>query len=244
MIGAGLPRTGTLSLKAALERLGYGRCHHMFELFDHPELIGRWLPAVPGDRAGWERVLAGYRSAVDWPVSFYWRELAEAFPEAKVVLTVRDPARWYASFRAMVGRRAAAITAAARGGDDAFEEAFAPLLPLLRHMACATFDGVRPGPDWVPDEAEAVAGFARHAAAVQEGVPDGRLLVFDVREGWGPLCAFLGVGVPREPFPRLNDADALQHKIDSLKAARDDAGRDETGPGDAGPGDAGRDDGR
>ncbi|MFC6365685.1 sulfotransferase family protein [Nonomuraea thailandensis] len=229
MIGAGLPRTGTLSLKAALERLGFGRCHHMFELFDHPELIGRWLPAAPADRAGWERVLAGYRSAIDWPVSFYWRELAAVFPEAKVVLTVRDPARWYASFRAMVGRRAAAI-AAARGGGDAFEEAFAPLLPLLRHIACATFDGVRPGPDWVPDEARAVAGFARHAAAVQEGLPAERLLVFDVCQGWGPLCAFLGVRPPREPFPRLNDGDAVRHKLDSLRTAgRTRAGRDDAG---------------
>ncbi|SDM68684.1 sulfotransferase family protein [Nonomuraea jiangxiensis] len=216
VIGAGLPRTGTLSLKAALERLGFGPCHHMYELFDHAELVERWLPAVPDGPAGWERVFAGYRSAVDWPASFFWRPLAEAFPRAKVVLTVRDPGRWYASFRAMVSRRAASIAAGGLSRD--------PLLglhPLLRRMARETFGETRPFPDWTPGREQAIAAFERHAATVRRSLPADRLLVFDVRRGWEPLCGFLGVAPPPgEPFPLLNDRETTMRRLDGLSAGR------------------------
>ncbi|SEG55098.1 hypothetical protein SAMN04489712_106203 [Thermomonospora echinospora] len=222
VIGAGLPRTGTLSLKTALERLGFGPCHHMFELFDHPELIDRWLPEVPDDAVGWQRVFAGYRSTMDWPASFFWRELAEAFPWAKVVLTVRDPGSWYASFRALIRLRAASLAE-----EDPSQAALASrasvarLRPLLEHIAHQTFGNTRPFPEWLPDEDQAVAAFQRYATTVRESLPAGRLLVFDVRQGWEPLCTFLGVAPPLdEPFPRLNDIDALKSRLDRLESDR------------------------
>lgn len=213
VIGAGLPRTGTLSLKAALERLGFGPCYHMFEIFEHLDLIDRWLPAVPTTRAGWERVFAGYRSALDWPASFFWRELAAVFPEAKVVLTVRDPDRWYASLRTMVKLRVEATAA----DDSSFETRFARLRPLLMRAIRETFEDARPFPDWVPGQEQAVRAFHRHNAAVRDSLPAARLLVFDVRQGWEPLCAFLGVAAPDEPFPRLNDIEALKRTFAGLK---------------------------
>lgn len=211
VIGAGLPRTGTLSLKCALERLGFGPCFHMKELHDHPELVDRWLPDVPATREGWERVFAGYRSCADWPASFFWRQLAEAFPEAKVILTVRDPRSWYDSFRAMIRLRVATMAVAAAGPEElVFRTQFARLQPLLRRIACDTF-GVGGFPYQMPSMRQAVAAFERHAQAVVDGLPPDRLLVFDVREGWEPLCAFLGVSVPAdEPFPRLNGLDSLK----------------------------------
>ncbi|MFG2072420.1 sulfotransferase family protein [Nonomuraea maritima] len=209
VIGAGLPRTGTLSLKAALERLGFGPCFHMEELRDHPELVDRWLPDTPATREGWERVFAGYRSCADWPASFFWSPLAEAFPEAKVILTVRDPRSWYDSFRAMTRLRVATMAAVAPSPEElAFRTRFARIQPLLRRIAGETFC-VGGFPYRMPSRKQATAAFERHAQAVADALPPDRLLVFDVREGWGPLCAFLGVAVPSaEPFPRLNELKA------------------------------------
>jgi len=98
VIGAGLPRTGTTSMKAALERLGFGPCYHMFEIFTNPDHADRWLPIASGAKVDWARVFDGYQSTQDWPASHFWRELAVAYPEAKVVLTIRDPHAWYPSF--------------------------------------------------------------------------------------------------------------------------------------------------
>lgn len=104
VIGAGFPRTGTTSLKAALERLGFGPCFHMFEVMAHPEQVDRWLSVVSGAPVDWDRVFDGYRSSMDWPAGYFWREEAEAYPEAKVILTVRDPHQWYVSFQNLIGR--------------------------------------------------------------------------------------------------------------------------------------------
>ena len=98
VIGAGFGRTGTLSLKGALEQLGFGPCHHMAEVFDHPEQIPLWQQAAAGAAVNWDKLLAGYRSTVDWPSAYFWRELAETYPEAKVLLSTRDVDAWYASF--------------------------------------------------------------------------------------------------------------------------------------------------
>jgi hypothetical protein len=210
VIGAGLPRTGTLTLKAALERLGFGPCYHMF---DHLELIDRWLPEPPRDLEGWARVFEGYRSVADWPAGFFWQPLADAFPAARVVLTVRDVDRWYVSFQGMLRARHASMT------DGPFERSFLRLTPLLETMARTTFGAVEPFPDWLPGREQAAAAFHRHIARVVASLPADRLLVFDVREGWGPLCAFLGTPVPvGEPFPRLNDLDALEQRLGRLNA--------------------------
>nr|WP_250573986.1 sulfotransferase family protein [Nonomuraea sediminis] len=216
VIGAGFPRTGTTSMKAALERLGFGPCNHMFDLLSNPAQLDRWLtePLDPG------KALEGYRSAQDWPASHFWRELALAIPEAKVVLTVRDPRRWYASMQMLLTsgplhmreqdlpEEAAALATAMR-----------KLVPLLDGIGQSYFGEGWHFTDGMPDEGVAVAAFQRHVATVQESLPAHRLLVFDVRDGWEPLCRFLGVSVPvGEPFPHLNDSEALRRTFERLMA--------------------------
>ncbi len=218
VIGAGLPRTGTTSMKAALERLGFGPCYHMFEVFTHPEFADRWLPLATQPQVDWDQLFDGYQSTQDWPASHFWCELADAYPEAKVVLTVRDPHRWYPSLRTLLQRGAAMAEHGASTPDSptgGMPPAIDRMRPLLTKIGQHYF-----GPDFavgqeLDDEDVAVAAFERHTTTLRESLPADRLLVFDVRQGWDPLCAFLGVPVPEEPFPHLNDSDwmgkAFQH---------------------------------
>ncbi|GGV01435.1 sulfotransferase family protein [Actinomadura cremea] len=217
VIGAGLPRTGTTSMKAALERLGFGPCHHMFEILTNPAQADRWLPAVGDGPADWDRVLDGYASSQDWPSSGFWRELADAYPEAKIVLTVRDPRRWHTSFSTLMTNGPAGKDA------DELPEAARPIALAMQRMRPVLDRHGRDlfGADWdpeagVPDVDTAVRAFERYVETVRAGLPADRLLVFDVREGWDPLCSFLGVEAPDEPFPHLNDGDALKRMFGTL----------------------------
>ncbi len=208
VIGAGFGRTGTLSLRIALDRLGLGPCHHMLEVFEHPEHIDAWERAAGGDPADWDGLFRGYRSAVDWPACAFYRELAERYPEAGVVLTLRDPGRWYRSaaetiFPVMTGSPA---------GDDPVALAQARMAREV--IAERTFGGR------VDDRAHAIAVYERHAEEVRLTIPPGRLLVYQVAEGWGPLCRFLGLSEPAEPFPRANTTEDFREMI----AARREAG--------------------
>jgi sulfotransferase family protein len=201
-------------MKAALERLGFGPCYHMFEILTNPDQADRWLPLATGGPVDWDRVFEGYQSSQDWPASHFWREQADAYPQAKIVLTVRDPERWYTSFHTLMSQRPG-------GGDTEVVHpalaAIGRLRPLLERISQAAF-----GTEWgdgqdVPDEATAIAAYHRHVAAVRESLPEDRLLVFDVRQGWGPLCDFLGVEPPAgEPFPHLNDAASLQRVFEQM----------------------------
>ena len=195
VIGAGFGRTGTLSLKTALERLGFAPCYHMFEVFAEPSRAGTWLAAAEGASVDFEAALRGYRATVDWPACVFWRELMRAFPDAKVLLSVRPPERWYASFRETIYEVL---------GRPLPEPAPPPEMQTVRRMGervviDRSFAGRLGSRD------EIIAAYERHNAEVRAGVPARRLLEFDVAEGWGPLCAFLGVDVPGEPFPNLND---------------------------------------
>lgn len=211
VIGAGLGRTGTLSLHAALERLGFAPCEHMTNCFAHPERFALWLDAVDRKRAGapidWRPLFAGYRATVDWPGAYFWHELATAHPHAKVILTVRDPDRWYESARATIYAAAAARSATPQA------RVLYGLLGWLDPHAGRAFravqqivwDGTLRGQ--FLDRDQALHIFTAHNREVEETVTADRLLVFDVKEGWEPLCAFLGVPVPaEEPFPHVNDA--------------------------------------
>jgi Sulfotransferase domain len=205
VIGAGMGRTGTLSLKAALERLGFAPCYHMLEVIDHPEHIALWAAAARGERAGWERALGGYLASTDWPACAFWRSLARANPSAKVLLSVRDPDRWYDSMSSTVYRIAGFARSAPPGA--------AP--PELRELGAmvdtlvwqGTFSGR------FEDRRHAIDVFRRHNDEVRRDVPPERLLVYEVGQGWGPLCDFLGVPAPDEPFPHLNDAASFQARI-------------------------------
>lgn len=199
VLGIGLGRTGTASLKIALEQLGFGPCHHMLELFSRPGDAERWQARARGEPVGWDQLLGGFRSTVDWPSVWFWRELVRDFPDAKIILTVRDPERWYDSisntiFKALE-QPLPENDLAARG-----QRIMAKDIIVERH-----FDN-RPH-----DKAHVLARYAEHNAEVQRSVPAARLLTYDVAEGWAPLCAFLGVPVPDAPFPTVNRRDDFQH---------------------------------
>jgi hypothetical protein len=194
IIGAGFGRTGTNSLKLALEHLGFGPCHHMFEIRDNPELLADWEAAARGEPVDWEDVFQGYRSQVDWPGARYWRELAARYPQAKVILTVRDPDAWFDSVEATILK-----FLKARG------EHPEPHANAIAEMAIQTVvDQVFEGR--LSDRVHAIGVYRKHIDEVQAEIPVERLLTFNLAEGWQPLCDFLGVDVPDIPFPRTNSS--------------------------------------
>jgi hypothetical protein len=189
VVGAGWGRTGTLSLKLALDMLGFP-CHHMREVFVHPDHVEVFTAAARGEAVDWEQVYAPYRATVDWPGAAFWRELIAAYPEAKVVLSRRDPQRWYESYQETIYK----ALGERLGGDMADWSEMVQAVIVERDF------GGNPH-----DRDHLVAAFERHNAEVIASVPADRLLVYEAAHGWGPLCAFLGIAVPDEPFPHVND---------------------------------------
>ncbi|CAN7438513.1 hypothetical protein LJR219_002856 [Phenylobacterium sp. LjRoot219] len=194
VIGAGFGRTGTLSLKLALEQLGFGPCYHMVEVFKNPKAPGYWEAAANRMPVDWAEVFAGYGSTVDWPSATFYRELAEAYPEAKVVLTVRDPKAWFASTQATIFKHD-------------FSGQPAPFGPMAAKVIGRLFD------QRMHDEAHCIEVFNRHNETVQQVIPKDRLLVYDLAEGWGPLCALLGVEAPATPIPKANTTEDFQRAM-------------------------------
>ena len=212
VIGAGFGRTGTMSLKAALEALGYGPCYHMTEMVKNPEHFRLWAAARDGAPVDWRRLYANYRATVDWPGCLYYRELMDTFGQAKVILTVRDPDRWYDSVRdTLYSLKTATDDYLAAAGSTGRP------LPLLyqNRIWSDTFAGR------FPDRHFAIDVYRQHNLGVQERVPADRLLVYQVGDGWQPLCSFLQVPVPNQPFPRLNDTQAFRnYNRDALEGRR------------------------
>ncbi len=209
VIGAGFGRTGTKSMKAALEELGFGPCYHMSELFRHPEHMEQWRAAMRGEPVDWERVLGDYRATVDWPGCTFYGELLERNPDAKVILTVRDPQRWYESARGTIYRTTsgASYSVAFRLAGLVTPRA-RRLIRARRFVSDLVWEGDFGGR--FEDRGHAIETFERHNEEVKRRVPPGRLLVYEVKQGWGPLCDFLGVEAPGKPFPHLNDGEAYR----------------------------------
>jgi len=203
VIGVGFGRTGTLSLKVALEQLGFGPCLHMVSLLDDAGRSTLFSKAAEGDRDSLRAAFDGHRSTVDWPGTFFWRELIEDYPRAKVILTVRDPQRWYSSVEQTI------LPAASRRLDQADDDMAAV---ASREMAEATVHKGTFG-GRLADREHAIRVFEEHNEEVRRTVPAGRLLEFQVADGWSPLCAFLGRPVPEAQFPRLNDAVAFKQRL-------------------------------
>ena len=189
VIGAGLGRTGTLSLKLALEQLGFGPCYHMTEVLMEPSRGAGWVRAAEGP-ADWNAIFAGFESTVDYPGCAFWRELIQFYPTAKVLLSVRDPQDWFDSTQATIFS----------------DEHNKPLVKsaLAQFFSKTVFEQYD---NKIHDRDFMTAAFQRHNADVERVVPPDRLLVYEVRQGWSPLCKFLGVPIPAAPFPRINSRE-------------------------------------
>ena len=205
VIGAGLGRTGTLSLKAALEELGFAKCYHPLRVIASMDQARIWDAAARGERVNWDRLFAGFRATVDMPGCLFYRELLAKYPEARVILTVRDPERWYDSVRQTIHLLG-----------TTFPKWTVWLLSPRQRVFQRMLDGLgdRLFRGRFEDRALAIDVFNRHNEQVRRDVPADRLLVYEVSQGWGPLCTFLGVPVPEgKPFPHLNAAAAFRAKI-------------------------------
>ena len=198
IIGSGFGRTGTRSLKDALEILGFGPCHHMADCFANPEQVATWQSLARGEPQDWKAYFADYRAQVDWPGAHVWRETLAAFPEARVLHSQRPEESWWRSFSHTIGKLNRVYPDLEMSPHGrAMLEAFA------EGIAKPTF------PNGTADKEGALAAYRQRAEEVKAAIPPERLLVFDVAEGWEPLCAFLGVPVPDQPFPRRNDGDGF-----------------------------------
>ncbi len=200
VIGAGVGRTGTYSLKLALNRIGQGPCHHMEEVLRNmPEQVPLWAAAVAGEPK-WQQVYAGYASAVDWPTACFYKELLQEYPQARFILTQRDPERWADSFSETIYK----LLAAKDGAPEEMRDWLAMASDVIAK------NGFPPG--LARDELR--EAFIAHNDAVKATIPAGQLLVFEVKQGWEPLCDFLGVAVPDEEFPRSNHREEFWDRVD------------------------------
>ncbi|WP_306047554.1 sulfotransferase family protein [Nioella sp. MMSF_3534] len=200
IIGAGFGRTGTESLKRALEILGFGPCHHMHEVMARPGLNQQWRAIAAGAEPDWATVFSGYQSTVDWPSTHYWDVLADHYPEAKIILSVRDADSWFNSMQNTI-------------------------LPVLRDstdresFGCVVIrDKVFSGR--LDDRDHIIGVYEDHVAQVKARIPPERLLTYELGSGWEPLCTFLGCDVPSEPYPSGNRPEQFHEKIAEADAAK------------------------
>jgi hypothetical protein len=196
VVGAGVGRTGTHSLKLALEQLLGGPCHHMLEILGDPSQVPAWTDALQGRPVDWSAMLANYRSIVDWPGAAFWPELSAAFPDALVLLSVRSPESWYKSASNTIFL-----------AFDHMPPELAPWMNEVRDMMGRRFSNRFDDPTAMMD------AFVRHNDAVRAGVPAGRLIEWTVGDGWEPICERLRLPAPAEPFPVTNTTGEFREMI-------------------------------
>lgn len=201
IIGAGMGRTGTASLKVALETLGVGRCYHMSEVLKNPGFIRGWIDAAEGN-ADWDEIFSGYAATVDNPGCNYWKELAAYYPEAKVILTTRNADKWFESTNETI-----------HSADFA---RFVKRSPFGEMVQKIMWDRME---NRMQDRGHMVEFFNRHSQEIIATIPSERLLVYEVSDGWEPLCEFLESPVPDVEFPRINSRDETKEMLENLMAA-------------------------
>lgn len=191
IVGTGFGRTGTDSMRMALNRLGFGPTHHMGEVMADTAQRDAWRRVYAGETPDWDALFSGYHACVDWPSAAYWPAIAAHYPDAKILLTWRSPESWWASFEKTI------LQVYLRNTDPASLMAYLP----------GFFGGDPADPDI------AKTAYRRNADAVRATFPARRLLVHDLGSGWGPLCDFLGVAVPDAPYPVSNAPDAFHAAV-------------------------------
>jgi hypothetical protein len=202
VVGAGLGRTGTLSLKVALEKLLGEPCYHMAEVFPRPDHVGAWLRAARGEMPDWHALFRDFGAAVDWPAAAFWPEIGAAFPDAIVLLSTREPESWWKS-------ASMTIFPASRGAEGEWRD-------MVDAMFASRFTPA------LDDRDACIAAFERHNADVRRRVPRERLLEWTASEGWEPLCKALGVPVPDDPFPRVNTSEDFGARVEALRQQQRD----------------------
>jgi hypothetical protein len=208
VVGAGVGRTGTLSLKRALERLLDGPCYHMVEVLQHPQHVPQWLRAAQGEPMDWDAIFGGYVATVDWPAASSWPELTAANPDALVVLSVRaDSETWWRSASGTIFELTRNVPAGALNGWD-------EMWATLAHNRFT---------DQIENRSEAIDAYERHNSAVRAGVAAARLLEWRPGDGWAPLCARLDLPEPDEPFPHLNPSEDIQANFEPILAVWGDS---------------------
>jgi hypothetical protein len=194
VVGAGLGRSGTHSLKLALEQLLGGTCYHMSELFHRDDDTAVWAAATRGEDVDWASFLRDFTATVDWPACAFWDGIAAAAPEAVVLLSMREsPEAWWASFERTIAQ---ALQRPVPPEDKAWASRRETVLAMIE----TTFT-----PDW-SDRDAALAAYDRHNEAVRAAVPASRRVEWRPGDGWEPICAALGLEIPAEPFPHTNTA--------------------------------------
>ncbi len=232
LIGAGLPRTGTLTQKTAFEILGYGPCYHWVDVLADLSQVQTWEAAMDGN-ADWPKIFDGWRSTVDWPGGYFWRELLDAYPDAKVLLSVRDPESWEPSFRETVwnmghGESLLRLLSSARGHVDPTWRNYLAFVDRMFWSPEGTFAAGHQQPQEMIDVMNA------HNELVKRTVPAERLLVWKPADGWEPLCNFLEVDVPAEPLPHVNDRETFLNRVIDGALSALVASRAEAAAGDPG----------
>lgn len=206
VIGAGVGRTGTLSLKLALEELLAAPCYHMIEIFGRPEHIAAWHGAVRGEDTDWSALLSGYRAAVDWPAAEFWPELMDAFPDAVVLLSVRDADAWWESADATIWN-------AMRTPMPVDQPHMGAWSAMVEDMMRRRFGA------WPDDRDATIAAYHRHNERVRAEVPAHRLVEWRTGDGWEPICTALGMAVPDTPFPHRNSRSEFNERIRKAEEA-------------------------
>jgi len=225
VIGAGLPRTGTLSMKSALTILLKGKCYHMAEHFaGDQEHMDIWMNAIKASNTSeqWTQFFKkkGYVAGVDFPISLFWKELSDAYPEAKIILTTRTPETWYTSVKNSIWHfhenlrnswtfKKTMVLLDGRKGADKWIDSVETKKPY--GMKMNLFEAISGGPE------VATQFYKDWEEVVKANIPEERLLVHSAKEGWEPLCKFLDVPVPEESYPNLNDTASIQQAVKSLK---------------------------
>ncbi|MDP6033257.1 MAG: sulfotransferase [Candidatus Marinimicrobia bacterium] len=209
VFGAGFGRTGTMSLKFALEKLRIGPCYHMREVVSRPSHIKLWYDISRGEHPNWNRLFSGFNSAVDFPVCLFYKQLINIFPEAKFILTLRDFDTWYISTANTIYKVPSILP-------DWFERVVYPIRMFIVMQVNLIWVGLFKN-NFSDREATKLV-YYEHMESVKKIIPADKLLIYNVKEGWEPLCEFLDVDVPDIPFPKVNDTAEMLRNFAIIKS--------------------------